>query len=225
MPTPILPVVPDRPDPKLVQRAAEEILRGGVVAFLTDTQYGLSCSLLDPAAVRFMYRMKGRPPGLSVISLIAEPSDAETLALDVPPPARRLIRDHWPGPLTIIFRASPLVPAESRGERDTIALRCPNHQLSRALVEAIGGPVVSTSANRSGSPPARTAQEVADLFGSQLSLILDGGEATATAPSTIVDVTETPPVLVREGVLDLSGWLDNERKRVRPDASPPAALS
>jgi len=224
VPVPILPVDPERPDETVIRRAAEEILRGGIVSFLTDTLYGLSCSLLDPAAVRFMYRMKGRPPGLSVISLVAEPADAETLALDVPPPARRLIREFWPGPLTILFRASPLVPAESRGNQDTIALRCPNHRLSQALVEATGGPVVSTSANRSGSPAKTTAAEVHALFGSQLSLILDGGVAKSTSPSTIVDVTGPWPTLVRAGILDLTDWFERERKAASPGIPEPPAL-
>ena len=117
MPTRILPIDPDHPDPGAVATGAEEILRGGIIGFRTDTLYGLSCSLLDPAAVQFMYRMKARPAGLSVISLIAEPGDAESLVLDVPELAAQLIRRYWPGPLTIVFRASPLVPAAGRPRR------------------------------------------------------------------------------------------------------------
>ena len=114
-----------------------------------------------------------------------------------------MMRRYWPGPLSIIFRASPLIPAPSRGPEDTIALRCPDHQLSRMLIEAVGGPVVATSANRSGEEPARTAQEVADIFGNQLALILDCGRATATKPSTLVDVSGAHPRLLRAGAVDI----------------------
>lgn len=218
MPTRILAVDPDQPASAVVEACAEEILRGGIVGFRTDTLYGLSCSLLDPAAVQFMYRMKARPAGLSVISLIAELGDAEALVLDVPEMAAQLIRRFWPGPLSIVFRASPLVPAACRGHKDTLALRCPNHALSHALVQAVGGPIVSTSANRSGDPPARTAAEVQRLFGDQLSLLLDGGTATAAAPSTIVDVTGRRPVVLRAGILDLGEWLAEHAGSVAPSA-------
>jgi L-threonylcarbamoyladenylate synthase len=203
----LLSVDPDHPDPEVVAAAAEEILRGGVVSLPTDTLYGLSCSLFDPVAVQFVHRMKGRPPGLSVIALVAEPGDAEALVLEVPEIGERLVREFWPGPLTIVFRASPVVPAASRGGRDTIALRCPAHALSQALVQAVGGPIVSTSANRSGDPPARSAQEVERIFGNQVALVLDGGAARSTTPSTIVDVTGREPVVLRSGAVDLGDWL------------------
>jgi L-threonylcarbamoyladenylate synthase len=203
MPVSIRKIDPNRPEKPLVDACAEEILRGGCVSFLTDTFYGLGCSLMDGSAVEMIYRLKHRPPHLAVISLISDPNSVEALTLGVPHSAELLMRRYWPGSLSIIFRASPLIPAPSRGPKDTIALRCPDHRLSRALIEAVGGPVVATSANRSGKHPARTAQEVARIFGNQLALILDCGEATASKPSTLVDVTSGRARLLRAGAVEI----------------------
>jgi L-threonylcarbamoyladenylate synthase len=203
MPIDIRKIDPRRPEKELVDACAEEILRGSCVSFLTDTFYGLGCSLMDGSAVEMIYRLKHRPPALAIISLISDSSSVEALTLDVPQSAVQLMRRYWPGSLSIIFRASPLIPAPSRGPRETIALRCPDHALSRALIEAVGGPVVATSANRSGEPPARTADEVARIFGNQLAMILDCGEATATQPSTLVDVSSGPARLLRPGAVEI----------------------
>jgi L-threonylcarbamoyladenylate synthase len=203
MPIDIRKIDPERPAKAVVDACAEEILRGGCVSFLTDTFYGLGCSLMDGSAVEMIYRLKHRPPDLALISLISDASSVEALTLDIPETAVHLMRRYWPGSLSIIFRASPLIPASSRGPEETIALRCPDHALSRALIEAVGGPVVATSANRSGEEPARTAEEVARIFGNQLALILDCGEATATKPSTLVDVTSGHAQLLRPGAVEI----------------------
>jgi L-threonylcarbamoyladenylate synthase len=207
MPVDIRKVDRERPQKAIVDACAEEILRGRCVSFLTDTFYGLGCSLMDGSAVEMIYRLKHRPPDLAIISLISDPGSVEALALGVPQVAENLMRKFWPGPLSIIFRASPVIPAPSRGPKETIALRCPDHRLSHDLIEAVGGPVVATSANRSGDPPARTAEEVVRIFGNQLALILDSGEATATKPSTLVDVTSGRAELLRAGAVDVEGYL------------------
>jgi len=198
---------PQDPDPKLIAACAEAILRGGCVSFLTDTFYGLGCSLMDGDSVEMVYHFKKRPEQRAVISLISEPREVEALALHIPEVAEQLMKDYWPGPLSIIFRASPLVPKGSRGPGETIALRCPDHRLSMDLMKAVGGPVVATSANFSGEPPAKTAQDVEKTFGNQLAMILDSGPATATQPSTLVSVTSGRAELVREGSLDVRGFL------------------
>ena len=126
---------------------------------------------------------------MAVISLIPDPEQAWGLALDVSPIAAKLIRTCWPGPLSIIFHASGLVPVRVQGAGGTVALRCPNDPLSLALLSRIGGPVVSSSANLSGQRPAETAAEVVAYFGNQLDLVLDGGPRRGGIPSTLVDVT------------------------------------
>jgi L-threonylcarbamoyladenylate synthase len=203
----VLRIDPSHPDPRVLDVAAEAILRGGVIAFPTDTLYGLGCALLDPSAVDMVARLKRRPPKQAFISLIPEPEQAEGLALDLSPVARRLIEHCWPGPLSLILLAAPIVPAGMQGEGGTLALRCPADPLSNALLRRVGGPVVSSSANLSGQPPAETAEEVVATFGNQLDLVLDGGPLRGGVPSTLVDLSGPRPRLLRRGTLDVDRWL------------------
>jgi L-threonylcarbamoyladenylate synthase len=203
----VLKVDSSRPDRRTLDAAAEAVLRGGVIAFPTDTVYGLGCSLLDVAAVEMVGRLKRRARDHAYISLIPDPSQALGLALSVSGIAKRLIDRCWPGPLSLIFVAAEIVPPRVRGAGGTIALRCPNDVLSHALLQRIGGPVVSSSANLSGQPPAATAEEVVVTFGNQLDLVLDGGPRTRGIPSTLVDVSGPRPKLLRRGALDVTPWL------------------
>jgi len=187
--------------------AAEAVLRGGVIGFPTDTLYGLGCSLFDVSAVEMVARLKRRDPSHAVISLIAEPHLVYGLASDVSPVADRLIAKHWPGPLSLIFRAAPIVPVRVRGSGSTVALRCPRDTLCQKLLAYIGGPVVSSSANLSGRPPAETAEEVVAVFGNQLDLVLDGGPRRGSRSSTLVDVSGTRPRLLRRGQVEVDADL------------------
>jgi len=198
---------PQQPERRTVAEAAEAILRGGVISFPTDTFYGLGCSLMDPAAVDMLYRLKRRPQNLAVISLISDPSEVEALAAVIPDVAVTLMKRFWPGPLSIVFRASLVVPQACRGPRETIALRYPDHPLSLALVSALGGPLVASSANLSGQPPAKSAEEVIRTFGNQLDLVLDGGPSQANAPSTLVDVTTGKVEILRPGAVDVGAYV------------------
>lgn len=199
----VLKVDPERPDDAALDAAAEAVLRGGVIAFPTDTLYGLGCSLFDVGAVEMVARLKRRDPSLAVISLIPTPDQARGLALEVSDAAERLITRHWPGPLSLIFLAAPIVPARVRGAGGTVALRCPADTLSQRLLDRIGGPVVSSSANLSGQPPAQTAEDVVRIFGNQLDLVIDGGPRRGALPSTLVDVSGARPRLLRRGVVDV----------------------
>ncbi|HEY2955710.1 MAG TPA: L-threonylcarbamoyladenylate synthase [Candidatus Eisenbacteria bacterium] len=193
----------ERPDEQVLLEAAEAVLRGGVIAFPTDTLYGLGCSLFDVAAVEMVARLKRRDPSLAFISLIPESRQAWGLAEDVGPVAERLIARHWPGPLSLIFHAAPIVPPRVRGAGGTVALRCPRDTLSQMLLGRIGGPVVSSSANLSGQPTAETADEVVRIFGNQLDLVIDGGPRRGDRPSTLVDVSGPRPRLLRRGAVDV----------------------
>jgi L-threonylcarbamoyladenylate synthase len=205
----ILRIDAEHPDETALTRTAEEVLRGGIVAFPTDTIYGLACSLFDADAVEMLARIKRRARSHAFISLIPEPMQAWGLAAEVSPLAERLIDRYWPGPLSLIFRASPLVPVRVLGQGGTIALRCPRDTLCERILERIGGPVVSSSANLSGEPPAGSAAEVVRIFGNQLDLVLDGGPRHARPPTTLVDVSAERPRLLRRGTVD-----------VRPDLGP-----
>jgi tRNA threonylcarbamoyl adenosine modification protein (Sua5/YciO/YrdC/YwlC family) len=203
----VLLIDPENPDELALIRTAEEVLRGGVVAFPTDTIYGLGCSLFDIDAVEMLARMKRRERGHAFISLIPEPLQAWGLGAEVSAVAERLIDQYWPGPLSLILRASPLVPVQVLGRGGTIALRCPRDTLCQRILERIGGPVVSSSANLSGEPPAESAAEVVAAFGNQLDLILDGGPRRARPPTTLVDVSGERPRLLRRGALDVTAEL------------------
>ncbi len=199
----VLRVDPERPDEVALLAAAEAVLRGGVIAFPTDTLYGLGCSLFDVSAVEMVARLKRRDRSLAVISLIPEPRQVYGLASEVSALAERLIGRYWPGPLSLIFLAAPIVPARVRGAGGTVALRCPRDTLCQGLLARIGGPVVSSSANLSGQRPAETAEEVVRVFGNQLDLVLDGGPRRGGVPSTLVDVSGARPRLLRAGALDV----------------------
>ena len=203
----ILKVDPENPDEHALLEAAEAVLRGGVIAFPADTLYGLGCSLFDVAAVQMIARIKRRDPSLAVISLIPDPAQVYGLAIDVTPIAAALIDKHWPGPLSLIFKAARIVPAPVQGAGGTVALRCPRDHLSHRLLDLIGGPVVSSSANLSGQPTAQTAEEVVRIFGNQLDLVIDGGPRRGGQPSTLVDVSGARPRLLRRGALDVTADL------------------
>jgi len=205
---------PAAPNEEALDAAAEAVLRGGVIAFPTDTIYGLGCSLFDVHAVEMVARLKRRDLSLAVISLIPTPSQVYGLAADVPPVAERLIQRFWPGPLSMIFLASAVVPPPVRGAGGTVALRCPKDRLCELLLSRIGGPVASSSANLTGQRPAQTAEEVVQIFGNQVDLVLDGGPRNAK-PSTLVDVSGSRPRLLRRGAVDVEadlGDFDDEAK-------------
>lgn len=203
----IFKIDPENPDEHALLAAAEAVLRGGVISFPTDTLYGLGCSLFDVSAVEMVARLKRRDPSLAVISLISDPRQAYGLAIEVTPVAEKLIDRHWPGPLSLIFRAAPIVPPRVRGAGGTVALRCPRDTLCQKLLDRIGGPVVASSANLSGQPPAATAEEVVRIFGNQLDLVIDGGPRRGGQPSTLVDVSEARARLLRRGGLDITADL------------------
>ena len=204
-------VNPVDPEERVLLEAAEVILRGGVIAFPTDTLYGLACSLFDVSAVEMVARLKRRDPSLAVISLIPHPSQVYGLASNVTELAERLMARYWPGALSLIFQAAPIVPARVRGAGGTVALRCPSDRLCQRLLDRIGGPVVSSSANLTGQRPAETAEEVVRIFGNQLDLVLDGGPKRRELPSTLVDLSGTRPRLLRRGSLDVTAELGDSQ--------------
>ena len=214
----ILKVDPENPDERVLIAAAETVLRGGVIAFPTDTLYGLGCSLLDVSAVEMIARLKRRDRSLAVISLIPDPAQVYGLAAQVSPAAERLMARFWPGPLSLIFRASALVPAAVRGAGGTVALRFPKDRLCERLLDRIGGPVVTSSANLTGQRPAETADEVVRIFGNQLDLVLDGGTRHGGLPSTLVDVSVERPRLLRRGTLQVAAELGDYEDCTAGDA-------
>ncbi len=186
-----------------IAQAAALLRSGDLVIFPTDTVYGVGALITHPQAVARLYRVKDRPGEKAIPLLIADPEDLEQAVTKVTPAARRLIARFWPGGLTLVLPKRPEVPAEvSPGP--TVAVRLPDHEGVRALIRAAGAPLAATSANRSGQPSPRTAQEALAQLGGRVPLILDGGPCPGGVPSTVVDCTVDPPRLLREGAIPAS---------------------
>lgn len=191
------------PDGKIIDEAASAIRRGRLVAFPTETVYGLGADGLDADAVRAIYRAKGRPSDNPLILHLAAPGEAEGVAL-VDERARRLMELFWPGPLTLVLPARcDVVPFVTRGGLDTVALRMPSHPVALALIEAADRPVAAPSANRSGRPSPTEAQAVDEDLGESLAFLLDGGPTDMGVESTVVDATGPSLLLLRPGALAL----------------------
>ncbi len=174
--------------------------KGGLVAFPTDTVYGLGASSGIPRAVERIYKVKQRPENLALPLLLAEPSQISEVASYVSPVAWLLVRKFLPGALTIVLPSSKSVSRIITGGGKTVAVRIPAHPVAIALIQGVGMPIVGTSANLSGWPSALTADEVGSQFGDKLDLVIDGGRCPGRE-STIVDVTGEVPRVLREGAI------------------------
>lgn len=191
-------------DQLIYREAAEVIRQEGLVAFPTETVYGLGGNGLDPRAAFKIYAAKGRPSDNPLILHISKTDDLIPLVQEVPEAACRLIKAFWPGPLTLIFRKNPIVPDTTTGGLPTVAVRMPSHPGARAFIEAAGVPIAAPSANLSGKPsPTCAAHVAADLAG-RIPLILDGGESDIGLESTIVDVSGEVPTVLRPGYIGLN---------------------
>lgn len=183
------------------QEASEIIRRGGLVAFPTETVYGLGANGLNEEAAAKIYVAKGRPSDNPLILHIAEAGQLEGVVKSVPEDAKRLMQKYWPGPLTMVFEKADSVPYGTTGGLETVAVRMPNHIVARRFIQASNVPIAAPSANLSGRPSPTKASHVAeDLFG-KIDLILDGGMVGIGLESTIVDVTVTPPMILRPGYI------------------------
>ena len=201
--TTVLRVNPEQPQADVIARAAQVLQRGGLVAFPTETVYGLGASALDDRAIRRIYRAKERPAHNPLIVHIAATAQLAGLVDGLPPLALRLARRFWPGPLTLVLKRHPALPDVIAPARNTVALRLPAHPVAQALITAAGLPLVAPSANRFTRPSATSAQHVlADLDG-RVDLLLDGGPTRIGLESTVLDLTATPPVVLRPGAITL----------------------
>jgi L-threonylcarbamoyladenylate synthase len=184
-----------------VQRAAEILKRGGLVAFPTETVYGLGADAASREAVARLYAAKRRPADHPVIVHFASAQAAFEWARDVPPAARTLAAEFWPGPLTMILKRSAKAGDFVTGGQDTVGLRVPRHPVAQALLAAFGGGIAAPSANRFGQVSPTTAAHVREDLGADVDLVLDGGPSEVGIESTIVDLSGTQPVLLRPGAI------------------------
>ena len=191
-----------------LSQAARVVRAGGVIAFPTETFYGLGVTPGDSAAVQRLFTLKGRSPASSpILVLIRHRQDLESLTSEISPSAELLMKACWPGPLTIVFRASSRVPSVLTAGTGTIGIRLSAAPALQRLLDAVGGPLTGTSANKSGALPAVTAEDVQVSLGVDVDLILDGGRTPGGFASTVVDTTVTPVRLIREGALSRSAVL------------------
>lgn len=188
-------------DVETIEEAGRIIREGGLVAFPTETVYGLGGDALNPESSRKIYAAKGRPSDNPLIVHIADRKDLYRIAEGVSEKAERLMDAFWPGPLTMIFPKKDLVPRATTGGLDTVAVRMPSDRIAAAFIRAAGGFVAAPSANVSGRPSTTTAAHVEEDLSGRIEMILDGGEAVIGLESTIVDMSVEPPVILRPGAV------------------------
>ena len=185
----------------LLAKAGEVIKEGGLVAFPTETVYGLGGDALNAQSSQKIYAAKGRPSDNPLIVHIADIGDLPKLISEFPESAARLAGRFWPGPLTMIFHKSSLVPKETTGGLDTVAVRFPSHKVARQLIKESGGYIAAPSANLSGKPSPTLAKYVVEDLNGRVDVIIDGGDIPIGLESTIVDMTVNPPMILRPGYI------------------------
>lgn len=203
MKTRILPVDREKPEPHLIEEAAQALRDGKLVVFPTETVYGLGANALDPVAVQKIFDAKQRPPTDPLIVHIAHIGQVNQVAVGMPPGARKLALSFWAGPLTLILKKKPEISDLVTAGLPNVAVRVPSHRVARALMEMSGVPIAAPSANRFSRPSPTTAAHVLEDLDGRVDLILDGGPTDIGLESTIVDFSVDPPVLRRPGGLTL----------------------
>jgi L-threonylcarbamoyladenylate synthase len=199
-----------KPDPQGIERAAQIVLQGGIVAFPTETFYGLAADAWSERALEKVFAMKGREESKPLLLLVAEAGWVPALVERISPLAERLMEQFWPGPLTLVFEASPQLSPLLTAGSGKIGLRVSSHPAALALTRAAGRAITGTSANLSGQPSASLAAEVLRSLGEAVDAVLDGGKTVGGIGSTVLDVSGTSPKIIREGAVprkDLADFL------------------
>ncbi|MDD4752557.1 MAG: L-threonylcarbamoyladenylate synthase [Desulfitobacteriaceae bacterium] len=187
------------PDRDMLKRAAQLLRQGEVVAFPTETVYGLGANALEGSAVKKIFIAKGRPSDNPLIVHISSLNQLPPLVKEIPQAARALMKKYWPGPLTLIFPKSEIIPPEITAGLETVAIRMPEHPVAQALIEYAGVPVAAPSANISGKPSPTSGQHVWQDMQGKVAMVLDSGETRVGVESTVLDITRKPPMILRPG--------------------------
>jgi L-threonylcarbamoyladenylate synthase len=195
----LLKVDPENPDPTKIQTAAQIIQKGGLVAFPTETVYGLGADALNPNAVLALFEAKKRPLDNPPIVHIANASEVYNLAKHVSKKAELLMEKFWPGPLTLVFKRSSIVPDVTVAGLDTVAIRMPKHKVALALIKQSNRPIAAPSANLAGRPSPTTAKHVYEDLNGRIDAILDSGPTIIGVESTVLDLSVDPPMVLRPG--------------------------
>lgn len=189
---------------EVIHEAGSVIRHGGLVAFPTETVYGLGADGMDEKASAKIYAAKGRPSDNPLILHISSLDMLEDIAAEIPDNARKLMDKYWPGPMTLVFKKKAAVPYGTTGGLDTVAVRFPSHAVALALIEAAGTPIAAPSANTSGRPSPTEAKHVIEDMNGRIDMIIDGGQVGIGIESTIVDVTSEVPMILRPGYITKS---------------------
>ena len=184
-----------------IRLVSQVILQGGVAAFPTETFYGLGADARNEEALQKIFQIKGREENKPLLLLIADRDWLSGLVRNIPPAAGRLMEKFWPGPLTLVFEASPRLSALLTGGTGTVGVRLSPHPVAQALIRAVGRAITATSANLSGQPSASVAAEVFRALGNRVDAILDGGQTPGGLGSTVLDVSSPAPRIIRRGVI------------------------
>lgn len=203
MQTKILKVNPKNPKSSQIRQAAKIIRSGKLVAFPTETVYGIGANALDPSAVKRIFVAKGRPSDNPLIVHISDIADLGILVDHIPESSFDVIDKFWPGPLTIVFKKSKIVPKIVTGGLDTVAIRMPKNKIANMLIVEAGTPIAAPSANIAGRPSPTTAKHVIDDLSGRISMILDGGHTKIGIESTVIDLSRNTPMLLRPGGITL----------------------
>ena len=196
----LIKIHPDNPQPRLIRQVVESMERGGIVIYPTDTVYGLGCDILQQKAVERICRIKKVNPAKAQLSFVcSDLSHLSEFAKPISNPVYRMLRDHLPGPYTFILAASKMVPRILQGKKDTIGLRIPNNRISMALVNELGRPILSASLPGELVEDYTDPEVMYENFRNEVDYVIDGGIG-GIVPSTIIDCTQTEPVVIREGL-------------------------
>lgn len=206
--------------PRALETAIAAMQHGSVVAFPTDTVYGLGASLAHEPALTRIYDIKGRPADKPLPILVAHQGEIAKLSDDADEALLRLAARFWPGPLTVVLSGKPELPAEVKTPDGTIGVRVPDHSVALTIAQRNGGAIAATSANRSGQPPACTAEEIRDQLGGAVDVILDGGIAPCGLSSTVIRREGDTITVLREGAIATSRILDAWRSILAGAARP-----
>lgn len=197
----LIKINPENPEPERIGEAVAILKKGGVIAFPTETFYGLGADAANRKAVESIFEIKGRSFNNPIPLVIGNPGDLVDLVEDIPPVAEILMSRFWPGPLTLVFRASRRLDSRLTAGTGKIGIRISSHPVATALAGAIGGAITATSANRSGEKECTSVAAVIGQLGGSLDVVMDGGSTTGGTASTILDVTGDPPRILRQGVI------------------------
>jgi L-threonylcarbamoyladenylate synthase len=204
MVTRVVLIEPGSPDPAAIAEAARILRTGGLVVVPTETVYGIAADAMSAAAVERLRRAKGRPDTKPLPVMVGGADEMDRLASRVPAEARRLAEAFWPGPLTIVLPASPVVGEHVHAGTGAVGLRSPDDPVARAVLRACGGPLALTSANLSGEPEAADAATALSSLEGRVDLILDAGPCRLGRPSTVLDLSSEPPRVLREGAVSVA---------------------